>query len=106
MCYNRRGMVRRGVIGMLLIVVVGQIAGGMLFASVCNQPCPDDNGRDTCPPICSFCTTCAHAQQAVVQVRAAGAITPLPVLTNVFTAHPLAATQQRADDIFHVPLLG
>lgn len=106
MWYNRHHMVRRGIVALFLVVVVAQIAAGMLFAAVCSEPCPDDNGRSTCPPICSVCTMCTHAQQAVVQTRAVGAATPLPVIATVLTPHRLGTTSQRADDIFHVPLLG
>jgi hypothetical protein len=106
MWYNQRGMIRRSIITTLLVIVVAQIAAGMLFATVCNEPCPDDNGQRACPPLCSFCTTCTHAQQAIVQTRAAGAVMPLPVIASVSTAHRVGATSQRADEIFHVPLLG
>ena len=106
MWYNRRRMVRRGIVAMFLVVVIAQIAAGTLFATVCNEPCPDDNGRSTCPPICSSCTMCTHAQQAVVQTRAAGAAMELPVIASVFAPHRLGTTSHRADDIFHVPLPG
>jgi len=99
-------MVRRSIVAMVLVVVVAQIAAGMIFATVCNEPCPDENGSNTCPPICSFCATCVHAQPAVVQTPTAGTATPLPVIASVFTLHRLGTTCQCADDIFHVPLLG
>jgi hypothetical protein len=106
MWYNRRRMARRGVVAMFLLFVVAQIAAGALFATVCTEPCPDDVGRSTCPPICSVCTVCTHAQQAIVQTPGAGAVMPLPVIASVFTPHRSGTTPQRADDIFHVPLPG
>lgn len=98
-------MLRRGVIAVLLVVVIAQIAAGMLFATVCYEPCPDDDGQRSCPPVCSVCTMCTHAQQAIVQTPAPGAATLL-VITNVAVPHRLRATSPRADEIFHVPLLG
>ena len=99
-------MLRRGLVATLLVVVVAQIAAGMLFATVCNEPCPDDDGQRSCPPVCSSCTMCTHAQQAMVQTPPPGAATPLPVIANVPAIHRLAATSQHTDEIFHVPLPG
>jgi hypothetical protein len=98
-------MARRGTIALLVLLVVTQVAAGMVLASVCNEPCPDDNGQRGCPPLCSFCTTCVHAQQAVVQgpVRAPA---PAPMAHNLFAAPQTAASSQLAADIFHIPLPG
>lgn len=97
-------MGRRRLSATLLVIFAVQLLGGMAFASVCSEPCPDDAQGTGCPPICALCTSCVHGQTAIVQGSAAGA--PL------MTAHPFAPQQrsspssQLVDDILHVPLPG
>lgn len=89
---------------MLLVLVVVQLLGGMAFASVCSEPCPDDAQGTGCPPICALCTNCTHAQTAIVQHSATGVPLTAP---QQFAPQQLPAVPSRlARDIFHVPLLG
>jgi hypothetical protein len=102
MWYNPARMARRTVVTTLLVLMALQLVGGMLFASVCFEPCPDDGDDRSCPPVCSLCTSCTHAQQAVVQAattRFAVAAEP-----HHFPLQAAPAPSQRAADIFHVPL--
>jgi hypothetical protein len=97
-------MLRRRVVVTLLVLIAVQLAGGML-ASVCDEPCPDDAGRQSCPPLCTVCSTCAHAQQAAVQssgIAAAG----LAMTGYDVPPQQVFAPSRRAADIFHVPLPG
>jgi hypothetical protein len=59
-------MARRGVIATLLVIIAAQLVGGILFATVCLEPCADDGSGKTCPPMCALCTSCTHALQAIV----------------------------------------
>ncbi len=104
MWYKARPMVRRGVSLTILALIAVQLLGTMAVASVCLEPCPDDTEGTSCPPICSLCTSCTHAQTAIVQQAAIGE----PLLTARDLAIPQAysPSSQLADDIFHVPLLG
>ena len=104
MWYNSRPMRRRGLSVTLLFLIAVQLLGSMAFASVCPEPCPDDTEETSCPPVCALCTSCTHAQTAIVQH---GAIeTPL-TSTHRFGAQPPASpASQLAADIFHVPLFG
>lgn len=104
MWYNHAGMARRGVIATLLVIIAAQLMGGILFATVCIEPCPDDGPGTTCPPICALCTSCMHAQQAIVQTAMTDVA--LAVTPHVFAASHASAPPQRAADIFHVPLPG
>ena len=101
-------MVRRGICATLLVIAAVQMLGGMALASPCSDPCsdlcPEDGPGSGCPPICALCTSCPHAQTAIVQ--------------RAVVAEPLRATHEMAQqqrftvsspltaDIFHVPLLG
>jgi hypothetical protein len=98
-------MIRRCTIALLILIVVTQVAAGMIFASVCNEPCPDDNGQRSCPPFCLFCTMCTHAQQAVVQV-AIRAAAPTLMSLSVFPSIPTATVSHPVVEIFHIPLAG
>ena len=104
MWYNRAGMARHGVIATLLVIVALQLMGGILFATVCVEPCPDDGPARTCPPICALCASCTHAQQAIV--RNTMTLAAIVVTPHVFGVRPVPAPSQPAADIFHVPLLG
>jgi len=104
MWYKTRPVIRRGLSVTLLALFALQLVGTMAFASVCLEPCPDDTEEASCPPICAICTSCTHAQTAIVQHSSSGE--PL-MATNRFVPLPLVSTSsQLADDIFHVPLLG
>jgi hypothetical protein len=97
-------MARRGVIVTLLLIVAAQLAGGIFFATISLEPCPDDTPGKPCPPVCSFCAQCAHMQQAIV--RAAVMPVVLAASPQVFAAGLAAASSPVASDIFHVPLAG
>ncbi|MEO8379632.1 MAG: hypothetical protein ABI779_08195 [Acidobacteriota bacterium] len=97
-------MRRRGLSVTLLVLIAVQLLGSMVFASVCLEPCPDGTAGTNCPPVCALCTTCTHAQTAIV--RHAASETPL-TSTHRFVAHPRTFPSSKlAADIFHVPLLG
>lgn len=104
MWYNRVEMARHGVIATLLVIIAVQLLGGILFATVCVEPCPDDGPGRTCPPVCSLCMSCTHAQQAIVR----NTMTPATIVATprVFGVRPVPAPSQPTADIFHVPLLG
>lgn len=104
MWYNARPMLRRNVSVALLAIVALQLLGGAAFASVCPEPCPDDAEGTGCPPLCALCTSCTHAQTAIVQDWTNG----LPFLSaaRFLPPQPGSTSQQLADDIFHVPLPG
>jgi hypothetical protein len=95
---------RRGLCVMLLVVVAVQLLGAMAFASVCSEPCPDDTEDTSCPPVCALCTSCTHAQTAIVQHSANGV--PLMAAHRFVAQHPALPSSPLADDIFHVPLFG
>jgi hypothetical protein len=97
-------MRRRGLSVTLLVLIAVQLLGSMAFASVCLEPCPDDTQGTSCPPVCALCTSCTHAQTAIVQHTASG----LPLMsTHRFVPQtPTSPCSQVATDIFHVPLLG
>jgi hypothetical protein len=97
-------MARCGVAASLLVIIAVQLMGGILFATVCVEPCPDDGPGRTCPPACSLCMSCTHAQQAIVRDTTTLAI--LAVTPHVFVVRPPTTPSQPAADIFHVPLLG
>jgi hypothetical protein len=97
-------MRRRGLSVTLLVVFAVQLLGAMAFASVCLEPCPDDVDGASCPPVCALCTSCTHAQTAIVQ----HALNAMPLMSTqpLVQQLPAATSSQLADDIFHVPLLG
>ena len=97
-------MPRRGLSLTLLAILAVQIIGGLAFASVCLEPCPDDGDGQTCPPVCSLCTSCSRAQQAIVGAMVPGA--PEAVSQHVLLFQFTALPTTRGDDIFHVPLRG
>jgi hypothetical protein len=104
MWYNPRPMLRRNVSIALLAMIALQLLGGMAFASVCVEPCPDDTEESSCPPVCALCTSCTHAQTGIVQHAASS--TPLTSTHRFVAQPPTSPASQLADDIFHVPLLG
>ena len=88
----------------LLVLIALQLLGGMAFASVCSEPCPDDAEGTSCPPVCAVCTSCTHAQTAIVQHAAASTQV---TTTHRFVSQPVTSpSSQLAADIFHVPLPG
>lgn len=89
---------------MLLAVLVAPLAGAIVLTSICVEPCPDDTEETSCPPVCALCTSCTHAQTAIVQ-HASNDV-PLKALRPFAAQHPAAASSPIADDIFHVPLPG
>ena len=91
-------------IAALLVIIVAQFMGGVLFAAVCVESCPDDGPGRTCPPACSLCMSCIHAQQAIV--RNTMTLEVLVATPHIFNVRPVPAPSQPAGDIFHVPLLG
>ena len=97
-------MLRRNVSWTLLAMIALQLLGGMAFASVCLEPCPDDSEETSCPPVCTVCTGCTHAQTAIVQHATSG--TPLLAAATFAGQHSSSVTSHLADDIFHVPLPG
>ena len=104
MWYNARPMVGRGLCVTLLVIVAVQMLGGVTFASVCPEPCPDDARGNGCPPICALCPGCTHAQTTVV--RRSIVAEPLIVTHEFLPQQRLSVSPQLTDDIFHVPLLG
>ena len=102
--YKTRPMARRGLSATLLMIVAVQLLGGMAFASNCEEPCRDEAPGADCPPICALCTSCTHAQPAIVQPAAAGV--PLMSAQHFVPQQRAAISSPRADDIFHVPLPG
>ena len=94
----------RGLTAILLVVLAVQLLGTMAFASICPDPCPDDAEDTSCPPVCTLCTGCTHAQTAIVQHAASG----VPLMSpQAFVAQQAASTSSKlAADIFHVPLAG
>lgn len=104
MWYKARPMRRRGLSVTLLVVLAVQLLGTMAFASVCLEPCPDDTESTSCPPVCSLCTSCTHAQTGIVQHSASS--TPLLSAHRFVAQHAVATSPHLAADIFHVPLLG
>jgi hypothetical protein len=95
-------MLRRALAVTLLVLFA--VLGAMTLGSVCPEPCPDDTEETSCPPICAVCTSCTHAQTAIVQ-HAAGAA-PMIATKNIVSSLSSATPSQLADDIFHVPLRG
>ena len=97
-------MRRRGLLVTLLVIIAVQLLGSMTFASVCPEPCPDDTDGASCPPVCAVCTSCTHAQTAIVQHAVSGTL--LTSTHQFLPQEPASTSSQRADDIFHVPLPG
>jgi len=97
-------MPRRALSLTLLILVAVQLLGAVAFASVCLEPCPDDTGEGNCPPVCSLCTTCTHARQAILH----SGTDDVAVIRerHVFPPQVFSASSLLASDIFHVPLFG
>lgn len=104
MWYNSRPMVRRALTLTFFAVLVLQLAGGMALASACFEPCPEDSEQSSCPPTCAVCTTCTHAQPAIVQQT--GVAETLGRACEPMLHARSAVPTQFADDIFHVPLRG
>jgi hypothetical protein len=97
-------MPRRALSWTLLALVALQLLGSMAFAAVCFEPCPDDTGESSCPPVCTTCATCAHSRQAILQGAFDGvAFDRAP---HAFPPQVLSASTPPASDIFHVPLHG
>lgn len=97
-------MSRRALALTLLALLAVQLLGGMVFAAECPEPCPDDTETTSCPPVCTICTSCTHAQTAIVQDASDGT---LLMAARPFGPQEAASVSSPvADDIFHVPLLG
>lgn len=97
-------MLRRGLSVTLLVIVAVQLLGPVAFAAVCFEPCPDDTEDTSCPPVCALCTSCTHAQQAIVQHSGSNA--PHLIAQHDVSQPRFATSSQLPADIFHVPLLG
>ena len=96
-------MYRRGFSVTLLILIAVQLAGAVAFASVCFEPCPGEGDEEQdCPPVCTLCTTCTRAPQAILDATVMG--TPDGVAQHVLPPQLPASPPARGDDIFHVPL--
>jgi hypothetical protein len=101
---QRAPMRRRGLSVTILIVFAVQLLAPFAFASVCLEPCPEDAPGSSCPLVCVHCSSCTHAQTAIVRNEATGT---LLVSTHRFVAHAITSIASLpAADIFHVPLLG
>lgn len=98
--YNTRRMLRRSLALAILALVVLPLTGGIAFAPVCFDPCPEETGETSCPPVCLACT---HAA-AVMQHAPAG----LPLFARTALAAELTVSPSLLfpDDILHVPLFG
>jgi hypothetical protein len=104
MWYKSRPMLRRNLAVALLLIVAVQFLGSMAFAATCLEPCPDDTDGASCPPVCTLCTTCTHAQQATMSDSASAG--PIEIAQRlVHRALPSIASPV-ANDIFHIPLPG
>ena len=97
-------MPRRALTLMLLAVLAAPLLGGIVLTSICVEPCPDDTEETSCPPVCALCTSCTHAQIAIVQH--ASKSVPLRALLPFASQKTIASSSTIADDIFHVPLRG
>lgn len=97
-------MSRRVLSLVLLAILAVPLLGGTIAASVCTEPCPDEGETESCPPVCTLCTGCTHAQTAVVTGSASG--TPRVAAERLVAAAAERAPSSRTDDIFHVPLPG
>ncbi|MDP9190217.1 MAG: hypothetical protein M3P06_00755 [Acidobacteriota bacterium] len=97
-------MPRRSLALALLLVLAVQFVGAMVFASACPEPCPDDTETTSCPPVCTLCSDCTHAQQAIVRQPANGP--SLAAARRIHSLPSLDASSHVADEIFHVPLFG
>lgn len=97
-------MFRRRLSLAILAILAVQLLGGIVLASDCAEPCPDDTEEASCPPVCAFCTTCTHSQSAIVRQGASG--TPQVVIERHLAEAAVATSSQLAADIFHVPLPG
>ena len=97
-------MSRRSLSLTLLAILAVQMFAGVVMASVCLEPCPDDAGETSCPPVCTLCTSCTHSKSAIVRDPASGA--PLIVGERYLPVSAATTTSPRASDIFHVPLQG
>ena len=102
--YKARCMSRRGCSLALLAILALQLVGGIALATVCLDPCPDDDAGRSCPPTCALCTTCTHAQPALLHDVSAS-VPSLPAARVVATER-WAETSEHSSDIFHVPLAG
>jgi hypothetical protein len=97
-------MRRHGVCVLLLAMFVVQLLGGTVFPYGCPEPCPDDTEESSCPPVCTVCTSCTHAQSGIVLRASAGVA--FRSAERVVARHVASSTLQLTDDIFHVPLRG
>jgi hypothetical protein len=104
MWYNPRPTMRRKVSMTLLALIALQLLGGVAFASVCLEPCPDDTEETSCPPVCVVCTSCTHSQTAIVQHASTGS--PFTTAHRFVPQLSTSPSSRLAADIFHVPLPG
>jgi hypothetical protein len=88
---------------MLLALVAVQLFGAVAFASVCLEPCPDDDADgSSCPPVCTACTTCSHSRTATLQSTRFGFA--IASTGDAFPQHDASPSSAFTRDIFHVPL--
>jgi hypothetical protein len=97
-------MLRRGLAVTFLALIAVQLLGGVVLAPVCLEACPDDTETTSCPPVCALCTSCTHAQQAIVRHSETSA--PLSIEHDIVPQQHASITSSFADEIFHVPLFG
>ena len=87
----------RTVAGLLLLLT---IASGAAVGD-CVTACPEDDRDGSCPPSCTHCVCCSHAQAPGMLVDCGGA----PLLGFDRQEPPRAGTPSRgiSPDILHVP---
>ncbi|MHB0969031.1 MAG: hypothetical protein ACYC7A_14165 [Thermoanaerobaculia bacterium] len=104
MWYNTRPMTGRALAFVLLALVAFQLAGGIAAPAVCAEPCPDDDDGSNCPPVCSLCSRCTHAQIAIAHPGIQHS--PLSVDEPVVPQATISFTSNATGEIFHVPISG
>lgn len=104
MWYNARPMLRRVLALAILAMLVIPLAGGIIAASVCLEPCSDDEDGASCTPACAACTACKHSQTGIVGTGTTSALTT--ALERAASGPKRFTPSQPPADIFHVPLFG
>ena len=88
------------VLGILLLLLA--TVGTLGPAVACLDECPEDEGAESCPPVCSLCVQCPRAAVAVIDSGAS------VVAGNHGAAHAGVELASIPDapprDILHVPL--
>lgn len=103
--YNERPMLRRTLAFALLAILLLPLAGGIVEASVCLEPCPEDSADEDCTPLCAACTSCTHSQVAGI-LRGSATDAPSAVVERAAPVTGAGTQSPLVTDIFHVPLSG